>query len=453
MMLSAPRIIAIDDELKHLEGLARGLNKYGAACLQLHFTGDIADIKSCPHVRIIFADLHLSGGGAVSDHAKEFGLIGSVIEETIKPSGPYFIVLWTRYPDQATALHEVLEQRLQGVTKPFAVLSLNKTDHLDEDGNVKDTEKLVEAIVAVVGEQPQIGALLNWEERVLGAAADTVASIVSLAIATAEPAHRASDVGRLLAKLGVEGVGQEHVEQDRFHAVNEALLPILADRISRLRSRNGDDEIWKDALSEADVLGALSPQEAAKLNQFLHVAIVTETNTGAERGAVIPLPDTFSGTKFSEAFSLGEEVAAANQFYCMGFVKDDCRFHWVLVQSQAACDYAQTQAGPTPYYLGLDLPETAIAKKGRPPAALWTSLPFELEEASRLLHVSARFQISLPSAISAQARPLFRLREQLLNDLIYKLHSYGARPGIISFRERKAKQREGAGAAAAKVAG
>ena len=33
MMLPAPRIIAIDDEPEHLEGLTRGLNRYGAACL------------------------------------------------------------------------------------------------------------------------------------------------------------------------------------------------------------------------------------------------------------------------------------------------------------------------------------------------------------------------------------------------------------------------------------
>ena len=53
MRLPVPRVIAIDDEPKHLEGLAQGLNRYGAACLPVHFTGEAA-IAPCPHVRVIF---------------------------------------------------------------------------------------------------------------------------------------------------------------------------------------------------------------------------------------------------------------------------------------------------------------------------------------------------------------------------------------------------------------
>ena len=39
MMLAAPKVIAIDDEREHLEGLVNGLNQYGFSCLQVHFTG------------------------------------------------------------------------------------------------------------------------------------------------------------------------------------------------------------------------------------------------------------------------------------------------------------------------------------------------------------------------------------------------------------------------------
>ena len=53
--------------------------------------------------------------------------------------------------------------------------------------------------------------------------------------------------------------------------------------------------------------------------------------------------------------------------------------------------------------------------------------------------MNARFQMSLLSTVSKESQPLFRLREQLLNDLIHRLHSHGARPGIISFRESKKK--------------
>ena len=180
MMLPTPRVIVIDDESKHLLGLTEGLNRYGAACLPIHFTGETENIPPCPHVRVIFADLHLTGG-PVTDHAKDFSTIGGLIEDSIKPSGPYLIVLWTQYPEQADRLRNYLNN-LEGVTKPFTVRALNKNDHLDSvDGSVKSTEVLVEAIRRIVTGQPQVAALLNWEERVLDAAADTISSILELA--------------------------------------------------------------------------------------------------------------------------------------------------------------------------------------------------------------------------------------------------------------------------------
>ena len=432
MMLIAPRVIAIDDDQNHLDGLAKALNQYGVACLQFHFTGDPTGIKPCQHVRVIFADLHL-GKGPASDHSRDFAIIGGFIETTVKPSGPYFIVLWTMYPDQADALQKNLEERLEGVAKPFAVLPLDKSNHLDEAGNVKSTEKLVERIAAIAKKQPQIVALLNWENRVLGAAADTVSSILSLASSGDGAVNQPEEVGRLLARLAVEAVGKMHVEQDRFRAVNEALLPILADRILALRSVDDDREAWKGAFSEADVASVLSQEEASRLNRSFHFETSMQPNTGAERGAVISLPGNLSGEQFEGMFGLNQETVAKKQFGCKNFHSCDERFQWVLVQSQAACDYAQRRPGPLPFYLGLDI-EESDKSSNMPPAALWTSPPFEINGRIRVLRVSARFQVSLPVQLAETSSPIYRLRDQLLADLIHHVHTYGARPGMISFR-------------------
>ena len=186
------------------------------------------------------------------------------------------------YPEQAAYLQENLEERLQAVTKPFAVLPLNKSDHLDGNGNVKSMEKLVEAIKSIVETQPQIAALFNWEERVSEAVSDTVASIFRMV----GDGDRAQEVGRLLAQLAVAAAGKDRVEQDRFQAVNEALLPILADHIASLRLRDEDDETWQAAFIQTDIGEALSAVEAAKLNSRVHIDS-TEGIQGNDRGAVI----------------------------------------------------------------------------------------------------------------------------------------------------------------------
>ena len=436
MILSTPRIIAIDDVQKDLEGLTRGLNQLGLACLPFHFKGDTDGLQPCPHVRVIFADLHLNESGAGSDHAQHFSLIGGLIKEKIGPSGPYVLILWTRHSNQADSLCQFLDERLENTARPLAVKSLDKMHHLDTSGNFKNTKKLVKEINKLFDQQPQITALLGWEERVLGAAAETVSSIFNLA-AEQNPGN---DVGRLLAHLAVGAVGKNHVEQDRFHAVNEALLPILTDRIAALRSNNKSKNTWKKAFKDFDTGSPLSLKHAAKLNCLIHIALQMDKDDGTRRGAVIALPKRLSEKAFRGQFGIEEGEAALKQFFCEGFVEKDERFRWVLVQSQAACDYAQKQPGPFPYYLGLELPEASTSKSGNPPAALWRSPSFDSEGATRLLHVNARFQISLAPAYAKRQKALYRLREQLLNDLIYQIHGYGARPGILSFREVRPKK-------------
>ena len=436
MILSLPRIIAIDDAQKDLDGLTRGLNQLGLACLPFHFTGDTEDIRPCPHVRVIFADLHLNESGAVSDHAQDFSRIGGLIEQTIMPSGPYVLILWTRYSDQADKLRQYLDERLRNTSRPLAVKSIDKMHHLDSSGKIKSTKKLVTEITNLFAQQPQITALLGWETRVLGAAAETVSSIFNLA---AEQ-NSGNDVGRLLAHLAVGAVGKTHVEKDRFHAVNEALLPILTDRIAALRSKNENKNTWKKAFKTSDTGRSLFLKEVAELNRLIHIAPQMDRDEGTRRGVVIALPKRLSERAFRVKFGIEQDEAALKQFFCKGFVEKDERFRWVLVQCQASCDYAQNQPGPLPYYLGLELPVESKDKDGKPPVALWTSPPFESAGEIRLLHVNARFQVSLSLGSAKRQKSLYRLREQLLNELVYQIHSYGARPGILSYREFRPRQ-------------
>ena len=269
----------------------------------------------------------------------------------------------------------------------------------------------------------------------LGAAADAVSSIMGLAESAGEDVAPDEEVGRLLASMAEEAVGKKHVDEDRFRAVNEALMAVLGDRIASMRSRDADKALWQTAIGEAKP--GVFQEEAAKLNRLLHIASSEPESDSAQRGTVIHLPEPFSGEEFAKRFDLGPEEAAHKQFWCKQPGEDANLARWVLVQTQAACDYAQVQPGPLPFHLGLCLPASQARNDGRPPAALWRSPCFEFDGQSRFLHVSARFQVSLPREETQQNPQLFRLREQLLNDLIYQLHGYGARPGMISFHRSR----------------
>ena len=142
MTESGSTVIAIDDDRIRLSGLADGLGRHGLTCRRIHFTGDSTVVPACPEVRVILVDLHLGAGDLSSDHTKDFSTIGHLIEDRIRPSGPYCIVLWTRYAKQASALRTFLE-RLQQVQTPVVVRALDKAVHLDADGSVRDEAALV----------------------------------------------------------------------------------------------------------------------------------------------------------------------------------------------------------------------------------------------------------------------------------------------------------------------
>jgi hypothetical protein len=433
-MLPSPRIILIDDNHDHLRGLADGLNKCGAACLQVHFQGE-GDVKRCPHVRVIFADLHLTQGGPGTDHTKDFTVIGGLIEEKIAPMGPYVIVLWTQFADQAKGLEFFLNERLKGVAKPVAVRALDKVKHLDVNGKVNNLESLALSIEGLFDDEPQLRALMNWEERILGAAAETIVALLGIAMTGTAPEKVKDSLGRLLRKIGTEAVGDVHLAADRFRAVNEGLLPILADRVAFLRSEADSAEVWNQALLGEEV--HLSSGEAAALNRMLHVADGVEAGSATYRGAVISVPSAYLGDAFEKTFGMDEVVAAAKQFGCKDYSKGDPRFSWMLVQIQAACDFAQHNPGPLPYLLGLEMPVESKNKKDAPPGGAWQSVVLSLDGASRVLHVNARFGMSLSEAVVAEVMVRYRLRETLLNDLVYRAHTHGARPGFISFHEKK----------------
>ena len=141
-------VMAIDDDEIHLSGLTSGLGRNGVTCRAIHFTGAATVVPRCPGVRIILADLHLGAGVLSSDHSTDFSTIGHLLEDRISPSGPYCIILWTMYADQAAALAAFLE-RLHNVPRPVVVRALDKAVHLDAAGNLRDEGALMRELRAL----------------------------------------------------------------------------------------------------------------------------------------------------------------------------------------------------------------------------------------------------------------------------------------------------------------
>ena len=428
-MLPKPRIAAIDNENSALVAIADALNSSGAACLKLLYNGSLPEGATLEHVRVLFMDLHLSH--ASNDPTTHFSTIGGLLQEHIAPNnGPFLLIVWTLYPNQVEGLADLLCERLQEAPHaiPAQIKTLSKIDHIRED-RVIAPEILVQAVRAMVISEPQIAALINWENRVSDAAAETVAELVKLVPNNKrDTASLVVELGRLLNALATEAVGSSNVSKDRFAAVNEALLPILYDRVSRLRMAAHDEKLWKEAIASPGNKADLSGEEAAHLNTMLHLDFDVKTTKPTDRGIVLEYPAAMlAEDAFREAFGMGINGFLENQLS----LDPTADIRWVMVQIEGICDYAQAQAGPALYLLGV---ETAAKPTKAFPQAVWQSPVLIIDSEQKQILVNYRFGRTFTDALVRNNSKRYRLREALTNDLVSRFHSYGARPGIIAFK-------------------
>ena len=182
--------------------------------------------------------------------------------------------------------------------------------------------------------EPQIAVLLDWEGRVLEATGGTVGLLFQMA--RGGNGHLDQDLARVLCQLAIETVGESRVAEDKFRAVNEALLPLLADQVSQLPGTLDDATVWNDAFSLENDKVDLTNDEAAHLNKLLHLAAPRDGETGTSRGSVLALPDSMTEAKFITRFGLEPNTAATKEFGCKTYDPSN-EITWRLVQIQAAC--------------------------------------------------------------------------------------------------------------------
>ena len=425
-MLTSPRVVVIDDREEHLSALVGELHRHGVECLPVHYPDDLRNLGACPNLRVLFADLDLLESGGGDDN--HFNNIAGLIESTLKPSGPYLIVLWTAYPERAGELHEVLKDRVVESAVPFRVIPLGKSEYVSEDGEVYD-DRLLDRLSSLQEEVPALSALFDWEDGITAAAGRGLSSLLDIA------GYDDPTVTWLVRRMAEEAVGRENVDSDRFRAVNEALLPVLSDRISSHLPEEGTIRMLDHVFDGVDESQPPCIRVAnAQLNRMFNIDEKVDSLSGTERGVVISLDSLLPPEEFRSHFGLDQNTLAAGEYSCTHFRKGSPDFRWVLVQAQAACDHAQRNPGTLPYLLGMDVNSNSLTNN-KPRDAVWTSPEFQIGGTVRTLRVNARFQVSRAATTVDDATPLYRLREQLLSELIDHVHTYGNRPGKISFRQ------------------
>ena len=437
MMETITRVVAFDDQPADLDALVDCLNRAGIPSVGIPFQKDhdAMGIMAAPHVRVVFMDVNLLSIPE-TDSPQNHGVIGSLLT-TLAPAGPYLLVLWTATPTAVQAVRAFLDERLVDIAKPFDVVPLAKESYISSPGNLTDRDGLINAVKGLTESTPSLAVLCRWEEQVFVAAAQTIESIMMLGTDNNTSSEQQNSVLENMYAMAVATVGHQNTSAHGLNALHDALLPILADRINSSTSASANNDIWREAIKTFKGQPEVSVRDAASLHRVYHIAVVDEIgyNQGAERGSVIPFKKAKPDSWFQAVLELDEKDAIYKLFH----VKDldpHKPYPWVLVQAQAACDYAQRQPGPLPFFLGVNVLESNVPRNRRPRQDIWQSPRFNLDDAVHELQVNTRVQIPLAVQAAKKITPLYRLREQLVAHLLHHAQSNNARPGITTFQNR-----------------
>jgi hypothetical protein len=445
-MFSAPRFVVIDDKKEHLAAIVETFQRLGSPCMGIRYDAATGlDFAHLRNVRCLFLDLHLVDSQAATDNRRHFALIAQILEDGISEvGGPFALVVWTEHPHLCDDLRAYLETRLDAAkphTRPVAVLSLPKEKFISVgDGTATAPTELRDAVLAAVTSNPQLAALLEWEADVMTATGETLASLIGLVPAPRRTgAEFPQALDEVLSRLAQEAVGPSNVDADPRAAVVSVLAPILSDRIMNQRPVAAPAASWKQAVTRHGDK-ALPPAEAAEasaVNRMLHIASPSsEAIRPTDWGAVVQWPFGWTDQHAARVTGLTCKQMVCDEFRMRSSAIPNCSA--MLVRVGAVCDYAQSNRGPITYLFALQIPEGAERQMKDGTAvkrseAIWQSpvfLPPGFNEPSRL-HVHVRFPTTVLPDACAGWTSAYRLREQLLMQLISAASGYVARPGIV----------------------
>ena len=445
-MFTPPRFIVIDDNKRHLEAIVQTFQTMGSPCAAILYdgTGEL-DAELFRGVRALFLDLHLLQGTVSSDNLQHYSHIASILEDNIGPDGgPFVLVIWTEHPHLSRELTAYLDARLDPEkphVHPLAIICLEKEKFISlESGAVQNAGALREAVLNAITERPQLAVLLSWETEVFNATGATLAALLVLV----HLERRTTDqyptaLNELLSLIAIASVGKPNVPSDRRGAVTAALAPLLLDRIYNQTTSAAPRELWDRAVSldQQDSLDHLGPLEAGRFNRMLHIALPGREHLREfDWGAVVQFPPQWMPDAEMES-RFGSRLARVlgGDFKIERSDRTRCQLR--LVRVGAACDYAQGRGGPIPYLLGVEVPVDVRRDEEHLQMAEWRSPVLVVDGQPFRLTVNCRYFVTVPQAQTEGWTVVYRLREQLLMDLIDYAGEYVTRPGIFELRTSK----------------
>ncbi|SGY87502.1 hypothetical protein [Moritella viscosa] len=456
-MIKFPSIVLIDDKKEDLDTLQNSFTRSGYPCFPILYKNDDLNDTGIDHVeldkinpRVIISDLNLHELQRIDAR----GLVGPIAEvlKKLAIDGPYILYFWSRNANIVSEVMELIESRYSdSIPYPLHWGVLDKAQF-----NTRPDD-LAEKVKNLFEENPMFNALFGWENRVSTAAQCTTDSLFKLARAPQNisiedfQSQTTEKLQNMLAVIGSETIGHKNAKEEPEVAIELGLEPVLHDHIQSTYEHI-DRSVWLKAAPHIGTRLNTTNEIKAHLNSFYHIEDVAEDAPKNKRGTWIELSSAYFGTSTNNSKikqNLGKNIkeilhdefldpssgskaerAAARDATKLGFI-----------EVSAECDQAQRKTKLHRYYLSALIPiehsSLTYFRHGTSDiahAGIYRLPNLIISGTEYVVKISFMYPIgAIPDINKWLGKPLFRLKDQILADISFKVSQHTSRPGIIRF--------------------
>lgn len=214
MHVSAEAII-VDNTEQELSEIHQKLGSIKLPAIPYLYSVDEEPERLNPGVRFCFLDIHiLEGAGA--DNLSNYSAMQEFLSGVLSAdNGPYIVVAWTKDKNIFEEFKAYLTDpdRMAECPRPIDVVCVDKFNPVEAPA----------VIDAVINQNPEFKALLDWERTVRQSAARTIDALYAVSYTTE------TEMNQIMKALGHSSIGHSNLEGNVFMGINEALMPILKD--------------------------------------------------------------------------------------------------------------------------------------------------------------------------------------------------------------------------------
>ncbi len=241
-------IVLVDNVQDDLDKLNQAFALSGLPCLPILYKEDPDNVTGVDHVvadtrhaRIIALDINLKDAGGTLDAKILYVAIADVLEK-LAPTGPYYLVFWSRHKNLPDEIVTLLERPESNISAPIGYGYLDKTDFLQAD-----SADLREELLKLINEVCIFRLMLGWEQRTSHAASYTLSNLYQIAAAPHDNGWKMEETKKklitLVTHIAHESVGHKNSKDSVNHAVERGLLPILEDKLLGMTSDKDSDSL------------------------------------------------------------------------------------------------------------------------------------------------------------------------------------------------------------------